>query len=279
MGQCAEAEAAYGQALAIQEKLAAEYPAVPQYRRDLASSHNDVGNLHRDLRKRAEAEAAYRRALAIQVKLATDVPAVPQYRIELAGSQCNFGHLLRDSNQTEQSLPLFAQAIATLEEVLRQIKVNVTAQQFLRNAHWGRAQALDGLKRHAEAARDWDKVVELSPEAQRAGFRANRALSRVRAGQVDAAIQEAEEVAKNSDGNTLYHAAAVLALAAARRDEPGGSLSKDKCAQRAVVLLGQAVAKGYKDAEHMKNDDDLKALRGRDDFKKLLAELETMLQK
>jgi hypothetical protein len=31
--------------------------------------------------------------------------------------------------------------------------------------------------------------------------------------------------------------------------------------------------------EHMKNDDDLKALCGRDDFNKLFAELETKLQK
>jgi hypothetical protein len=51
-------------------------------------------------------------------------------------------------------------------------------------------------------------------------------------------------------------------------------LSKEDCARRAVTLLQQAVAHGYKDAEHMKHDDDLKALRSRDDFKKLLADLE-----
>jgi hypothetical protein len=38
--------------------------------------------------------------------------------------------------------------------------------------------------------------------------------------------------------------------------------------------LRQAFFKGYKDAAHMKQDRDLDALRGRDDFKKLLAELE-----
>jgi hypothetical protein len=60
----------------------------------------------------------------------------------------------------------------------------------------------------------------------------------------------------------------------ALRDEPGGALSKERCAQRAVTLLRQAVAKEWKHAEFMKTDDDLKALRRRDDFKKLLAELE-----
>jgi hypothetical protein len=38
-------------------------------------------------------------------------------------------------------------------------------------------------------------------------------------------------------------------------------------------LLRQAVAKGYKAAAHMKKDADLDALRGRDDFKMLVAEM------
>ena len=36
------------------------------------------------------------------------------------------------------------------------------------------------------------------------------------------------------------------------------------------------VAKGYKNAAHMKQDQNLAALRQRADFQKLLAELETM---
>jgi hypothetical protein len=158
--------------------------------------------------------------------------------------------------------------------VLRQIQGDVTARQYLRNAHWGRAQALDHLKRPAEAALDWDKTIKLSPEAERAIFRMPRAVSRVRAGQVDAGIKEAEELAEKGDAIVLYNAACVLALAAGRPAEAGGSLSREKCAQRAIALLRQAVAKGWRHAEHMKQDDDLKALHQRADFQKLLAELE-----
>ncbi len=43
---------------------------------------------------------------------------------------------------------------------------------------------------------------------------------------------------------------------------------------RAVELLRQAVAKGYKDIEHLKKDDDLKPLREREDYKKLVKDLE-----
>jgi hypothetical protein len=45
-------------------------------------------------------------------------------------------------------------------------------------------------------------------------------------------------------------------------------------APRAVELLRKAVAKGYKDAAHMKKNPAFDALRQRDDFKKLLADLE-----
>jgi hypothetical protein len=41
-----------------------------------------------------------------------------------------------------------------------------------------------------------------------------------------------------------------------------------------VELLQQAVKAGYTDTAHMKKDTDLDPLRGREDFKKLTAELE-----
>jgi len=45
-------------------------------------------------------------------------------------------------------------------------------------------------------------------------------------------------------------------------------------ADLAMAWLRKAVTAGYKDAEHMKQDKDLDALREREDFKKLFAELE-----
>ncbi len=274
LGEHAKAEAAYHQALAIQEGLVADYPAVPEYRHKLALSHNNQGILLQDLGQHPNAEEAYRKALAILEELAAEYPAVPEHRLVLGATQLNFGELLRITNQPEQALLWHTRAMATLEDVLRQVKVDARALNLLRNTHAGRATALDALKRHAEAAKDWDKVIELSPEVERPSFRMDRATSRVRAGQVEAAIREVEELTKNADANTLYNAACVFALAADRPDEPGGTLSNQECAQRAIALLQQAVSEGWKNAEHMKKDDDLNALRQRDDFRKLLAELE-----
>jgi serine/threonine-protein kinase len=279
LGKRSEAEASYRQAMGIQEKLAADFPTVPMYRQGLARSHNNLGALLADEGKRAEAEASYRRSLTIKEKLVADFPTVPQYYIELGGGQVNFGKLLWSRKEIDESLEWYARAITTLETVIRRVEVDVIAQQFLRNAYWNRALAYDDLKRHAEAAADWEKAIELSPESQRPRVRIDRAISRAKAGKADAAIKEAVELAENANALTLYNAAFVFALAADRRDEPGGSLSKEECAMRAVALLQQAVAKGWKNAAHMKKDDDLKALRERPDFKKLVAELEANDQK
>src|SRR6202044_2789273 len=55
---------ARGPALTKKEKLAAEFPAVPQDRSDLAQSHFKRGVLLADLGKREEAEKAYREAFS-----------------------------------------------------------------------------------------------------------------------------------------------------------------------------------------------------------------------
>jgi hypothetical protein len=71
----------------------------------------------------------------------------------------------------------------------------------------------------------------------------------------------------------LYNAACAYALCAATAKKPVAPGS-DKLAEEAMSLLKQAVAKGYKNAAHMKQDKDLDALRQRADFKKLVSDLE-----
>jgi hypothetical protein len=80
-------------------------------------------------------------------------------------------------------------------------------------------------------------------------------------------------------GDTLYNLACVCALAsAAVKDAKNLGADAPRLAEeyavRALELLRQAVAKGYKDFDHLKKDDDLKPLREREDFKKLVIDLE-----
>jgi tetratricopeptide (TPR) repeat protein len=237
----------------------------------LARSHNTLGVLLKDLGKRAEAEEQYRLALAIHEKLTTDFPAVPAYRISLGGSYGHYGNLIRIGGRTIEALGWFERAIATLTPVHRAEPRDVTAKQLLRNSHWGRARAYDALTKPAEAVKDWDRAIELSPLPERPGFRASRATSQIQAGMVAEAAAEAAELTKSSNWNVgqWYDFACVYAIASGKIAD-----KKQEYADRAMELLQHAVQAGYKDAAHMKKDTDLEPLRGRADFKRLLAELE-----
>jgi hypothetical protein len=70
----------------------------------------------------------------------------------------------------------------------------------------------------------------------------------------------------------FYDTACVYALSAAAAKHDA-KLSNEYAA-RALELLREAVAQGYKDVAHIKKDKDLDPLRDRDDFKKLMAQLE-----
>jgi eukaryotic-like serine/threonine-protein kinase len=82
-----------------------------------------------------------------------------------------------------------------------------------------------------------------------------------------------------ADPGGLYDASRFRAVAATvfhLRDNKFQSAvhQADAEADRAMAWLKQAVATGYRDAAHIRKDHDLDSLRGREDFKKLLVELD-----
>ena len=71
-----EAQEQYRKALAIQERLVADFPAVPEYRQSLARSHHNLGVLLKEMGKRPEAEERYRKVLAVREELVVDFPKI-----------------------------------------------------------------------------------------------------------------------------------------------------------------------------------------------------------
>jgi serine/threonine protein kinase/WD40 repeat protein len=91
-------------------------------------------------------------------------------------------------------------------------------------------------------------------------------------GQAQGAVATVEALASGDslDNGALYECGRIYALAASAVQ--GDAAVADRYAARAVVLLRQAADAGYKDSQALRIDPDLDALRGRDDFKKLLKE-------
>jgi tetratricopeptide (TPR) repeat protein len=74
------AEKAHRQALQLYERLVAEHPQVPQYRQELAGTHNNLDVLLQITGRVAEAEKAFRQALQLREQLVAEHPQVPEYR-------------------------------------------------------------------------------------------------------------------------------------------------------------------------------------------------------
>jgi eukaryotic-like serine/threonine-protein kinase len=117
LGELKEAETAYADALAIQKRLAADFPARPEFRHELASTHNKLGVLLRNMGRPQEAETAYADALAIQKRLAADFPARPEFRQALAGIQNNVGNLLLTAGRFQEAEPALADALALRKQL------------------------------------------------------------------------------------------------------------------------------------------------------------------
>jgi tetratricopeptide (TPR) repeat protein len=272
LGEPRAARRAFEQARALLGKLAADFPAVPKYRLELADSHNNLGIVLRDLGEPGAARQAYQRALALGEQLAADFPTVPGYAVDLGGSYSNIGILLVGEAQPGEAVTYFDKAIRTLEAARRRTGKDVKAQLSLRNAHGGRAQALTVLQKHAEAVKDWDRALALGQGPLPSHFRLQRATNLVQLDQHARATAEVEEILQTTklNANDTYDAACVFALVSAKTREPGLT---EQYATRAVALLREAAAKGFRDMAHMQKDTDLDALRQRQDFQQFLREL------
>jgi serine/threonine-protein kinase len=277
-GRLTEAETTYRQALDLRKKLATDFPTMVDYRESLALSLHDLGLLLYATDRRPEAEAVYRQALTLRKKLADDLPTIVDYAVKLGDSYVKLGLLIQDNQQPEASLEWYGQAIHTLQAVLATNERLVRARLALRDAHRRRAQVLTRLQRHAEAAKDWDRALELAAEPERLHMRLFRAAAWAQSGEPAKAVGEADALAegKNLKGGDLYDLACVFALVSAAIKEDAKLIEQH--ATRAIALLSQAQAAGYfKNSAvlaHLKKDEDLNALRSRPDFQQLLASLD-----
>jgi eukaryotic-like serine/threonine-protein kinase len=109
-------------------------------------------------------------------------------------------------------------------------------ENLLRDDYWQRLQALALHGRHAEASNAADALAARWPK----------------------------------DAGAVYQCACVHALAAGA--VKADAALADRYAVRAVAMLRQATNAGYNDSQTLLKDQDLEALRDRDDFKNLLKE-------
>jgi tetratricopeptide (TPR) repeat protein len=239
-GRTDKAEEAFRRALAMWEKVISDHAASWDFRLEGGRFYKSLGRLYQSTNRRDKAEVCFRKALPIEEgNFRTIVPPQQKAGLALAGTYRSLGEIAGKA-RPQTALVWYSKATQTLEPLLYEPR-GALHEEFLHNT-----LALARLGGHARAAQAADALVGGS-------------------------LFSAE---------TLYDSACVYALssAAVSKDdkvaEPERRRKAEHYSARAVGLLRDAAAKGFKDVAHMKQDTDLDLLRDREDFKKLLHELE-----
>jgi serine/threonine protein kinase/tetratricopeptide (TPR) repeat protein len=294
-----EAEALLREAVALLKKLASDFPNRADFRDALATSHNSLGNLMLDLDRSKEAETAYRDALTIQEHLATGFPNVPDYRRSAGLTHYNLGSLLSKTGRPKEAETSIGNALAMQKQLVADFPKVPDYQNDLANT-LAKLASVHQLRREFAVA---VSVFEQARPHRQAALKGNPANAAFRQDFRDdlkvlaenyVALADHARLATTADelaafayepATDTYTAASFLSrcVLLAEKDAQLVEAKRKELAQnyadRAMTMLRRAVARGYKDVAHMKKDADLDALRGREDYKKLIAELEARQKK
>jgi tetratricopeptide (TPR) repeat protein len=288
-----EAESAYREALTIRNKLAAEFPTVPEYRMQLAFSYGGLGRLLDFSRRTVEAEAVYNSATPIFKKLVADFPGVPEYKARLAGHHQNIGLLLANANQHEKAEQAFRESVALCEKLVGEFpEIPDYANQLagtLVDFAKSKIRQVDpaaGRELLKQARPYHEAALRANPRnaAFRRFLRNNRYLMSVASGALGdhaTSTREAEDLARFAEDPiedafdaSLFVARCIpLAQKDAKLPESAREELATKYADRAVALLNQAVANGFRSVALVEKETGFNSVRDREDFQKLLKEL------
>jgi serine/threonine protein kinase/tetratricopeptide (TPR) repeat protein len=244
-------------------KLAPDHYDTLQSMDNLALNYGALG-------RHAEALRLHEEALALRkTKLGPDHPGTLLSMNSVANSYAALGR--------------HADALKLREEglALRKAKLGPNHHDTLMSM-FGVAECLIKLERGAEAVLVIDEFVERAAEnVLHPAMLGSVIILRLRHFEKTkdpaGCRQTAAMWEKLNRAGSPYVAACMRAVTAAvlraADPSPAGAKQADAEAEQAMAWLKQAVAAGYKDAAHMEKDGDLDALRDREDFQKLLAEL------
>src|SRR5262245_4696050 len=293
-GKPGEALTAWRKALAINQKLADAHPAVAEFQSALAGTHNNIGELLSQTGNPAEALQAHQKTLAIRQKLAAAHPAVAELQSDVAASHNGIGYLLSQMGKPAEALQAHQKALAIRQKLADAHPAVTRFQRTLAQSHNLLGRLFARQQRFAEAFTAIDtglairrKLAKADPKnteyAIDLGYsHAYRGWALVRSGQPSRAaadLQQAVELwaqAKAPNTETRFERSRALALLAGLGGEAKPSVTATEAAafaDQAVAALRDAIKAGW-NRPHELEEPDFEALRGRDDFKKLMAEVQ-----
>jgi tetratricopeptide (TPR) repeat protein len=292
-GKPEKALTAWRKASSILQKLAEAKPADTELQHNLARTFNNLGLALVNTGKPEEALMSFRKSLAIRQKLAEANPTVTEFQVGPARTQGNIGFLLSVTGRPEEALASYLETLAGFLQVANANPAVTEFQLALANTQTNIGRQLDRLKRLAEAFTALEAGLVIRQQLAKAdpnnvNYRrvlgeshAFRGGARVRARQPAEAAADLRRALElwarlpSLDIEIQVERSRALALLAGLGGDANSGVTRDEAqrfADQAVIALADAVKVGWAYPSELK-EPDFEALRGRDDFRKLLAEL------
>jgi serine/threonine protein kinase/tetratricopeptide (TPR) repeat protein len=240
-----EQEAELRKAIALSQKLADDNPAVVFFRMLLANSHKSLAYDLSGMGKPTEAEAEFRAAITIFGKVVDDDPKVLFHRLLLAAALNQFGDFLLKLGRPAEALDAYGRAFTLFEQLIKENPAEMDYPYNRLRSLVGRGRARRALGDPAGAAADVRQALRLSEGLRLEGY----------------------------EGSIACSHAALAGLAG--QEGTGVSAAEGKAhADQAMALLRKDVDAGFGKIHEYRTEGALDPLREREDFKKLLTELE-----
>ncbi|MDG3005218.1 serine/threonine-protein kinase [Paludisphaera mucosa] len=293
-GDLAGAEPIQREVIALHAALAADYPAAPEHRHELARGQLNLGMLYVRLGRPEAAVAAYRDAASTTLRLSDDFPAVAPYRQLLARARLNMAEQLALEDKNEEAEALLAAALPLVERLhaeapgspayLTGLVATLVRMGAVAEARKDYPRALAYLERADRLRAETPGLLARDPAGPLAEESLLTYLSQVRLdlGDHAAAVVSADELAGLAGPNKAlsaynagcyYSRASALAAKDPALPPDRRSALAEEYALRAVAHLRTAFSRGFHDRDLITNDADLAPLRDRRDFQDVMTRL------
>ena len=246
-GRLDEAEKLQRHNLALWEGLAAGDPANPEYRSKVALTVDNLAPLLEKSGCEKEAEQCLRRVVELRRSLTEDFPNTPHHFCKLAEALAHRARMAGNRGEFAEARQLREQAITVRRAALALAPGNTNYRRWLADTCADLVETLITERKHEEAT---TAVAEIVSVAQ------------------DSAQRFASPRRSWRDAFRWRRATCSLRKLAAPRAEG--------YAERAIALLRQAVKKGHRDADAVRNDRGFDSLRAQAGFSRHARHLGTL---
>jgi tetratricopeptide (TPR) repeat protein len=287
--------AAYKQSLELRERLAHAHPDDPRFVLDVATTLGNIAARQEVRGNLPETLASLKRASEILQKLAAAHPENAEYQNYFLRARTNVGHTLTRLKQGPEALEVLRAVQEPCERMVREHPNVVQYQKDLATQFNRVAAALRQLGKLDEAVTASQKATDLNDKMLKANpndpenndrrvelltFQGDLARENKQAAAAVKFFRSSVKVREGVSAPTpeqLYDLACTRAKLAGAAADSGSHLSPAEAraeADQAMAVLRRAVTAGFNSAEKIQKDTDLESLQNRDDFKKLIEDLQ-----